>query len=322
MHQKEGQPSTDGGTSWKSHRILIYPANRVVSMTTSLEQIYTEFPALKGHYPEDVVRMMYEQMKPKRSLTDVTKGDWVDGAEVLVVKVMGTSGYVGCPNCYTKHEGVDEGISYECKSTKCQGAQRVATRLTKWVLLGSDNTTKVILDFPPFGYKLGDGNNLIAKVVSIRGRAQDPRENKDRKTGVVSGTTPVIQVKDLKILSDIRDGTATPVPLPAVAPKAAQPKQPTLTPPAPPPASAAKTPSASAPVVTTTDISAEKMSAFGLWMTFRTENGAKPVPEAQLKAYVENNLHIAFDSFKPYLDQIHTDSQGEVYRMKAKVPEP
>lgn len=287
-------------------------------MTTAIDQILAEFPALRK-YPDDVIQQMYSQMKPKRNLTDIAKGDWVNDAEVLVIKVMGTSSYVGCPNCYTKKEGVEEGISYQCTTAKCGGAQRVATRLTKWVLLGSDETTKVILDFPPFGFKLEDGTTLEAKVVSIKGRVQDPRENKDRKTGKVLGTTPVIMVKDLKVVSDIRDGTPiqpTPKPSPTT----------------PPPAAAAKTPSVSAPTLTSppastptpttplsTEIPAEKLNAFSLWMTFRTENGTKPVPEAQLKSYVENNLHISFEAFKPYLEQVHTDSQGELYKLKAKV---
>lgn len=305
----------------KVGRILIYPANEGLAMTTSIEQIYTEFPALKAkHYSEDVVRMMYDQMKPRHDLRDIVKGDWVDGAEVLVVRVMGTSGYVGCPNCYTKKEGVEEGISYQCNTTKCSGAQRVATRLTKWVLLGSDEATKVILDFPPFGYKLSDGASLIAKVVSIRGRAQDPRENKDRKTGKVLGTTPVIQVKDLKVLSDIRDGApgmATQPTPSAPAPVAKPAPTPSLSTPA---AQYVPTPSAS-PTALSTEIPAEKLNAFSLWMTFRTENGAKPVVEAQLKNYVENNLHISFEAFMPYLEQIHTDSTGNVYRLKAKAPQ-
>lgn len=285
-------------------------------MTTSIEQIDKEFPAL-AKYPDEVKRQMYDQMKPKRNFTDISKGDWVNDAEVLVIKVMGTSSYVGCPNCYTKKEGVEEGISYQCTTPKCNGGtQRVATRLTKWVLLGSDETTKVILDFPPFGYKLEDGETLKAKVVSIKGRVQEPRVTKD-KTGKVLGTTPVIMVKDLKVVSDIRDGTPIqPTPKPSLT--------------TPSPAAVATAPSASAPVSAptptsasttslSTEIPAEKLNAFSLWMTFRTENGAKPVPEAQLKSYTENNLHISFEAFKPYLEQVHTDSQGELYRLKAKV---
>jgi hypothetical protein len=267
---------------------------------------------------------MYDQMKPKRNLTDIAKGDWVNGAEVLVIKVMGTSGYVGCPNCFTKKEGVEEGISYQCTTGKCAGAQRVATKLIKWVLLGSDESTKVILDFPPFGYKLEDGETLKAKVVSIKGRVQEPRQNKD-KTGKVVGTTPVIMVKDLKVVSDIRDGTAAAASGAALpSPPAPADRQPTPAPSpvTPPPAVARTAPSASAPAPTTsilaTEIAPEKLNAFSLWMTFRTENGAKPVPEAQLKSYVENNLKIHFEAFVPYLEQVHTDSQGELYRLKAK----
>jgi len=279
-------------------------------MTTSVEEIRKQYPALVK-FPDDVVRQMYDQMNPKRDLSDLNKGDWVNGAEVLVIKVLGTSSYVGCPFCFTKKEGVEAGISYECTTAKCAGQQRVATRLTKWTLLGSDTTTKVILDFPPFGYKLEDGESLTAKVVSVKGRVQDPRENKDRKTGKVLGTTPVIQVKDLSIVSDIRDAGANS--LEAALPKPQTPEQREPIPPIPsPPTPVAK--ATTAPV----EVSADKLNAFTLWMTFRTENGSKPVPEATLKTYVENNLKIPFESFQPYLEGIHTDSQGTVYRLKAR----
>jgi hypothetical protein len=286
-------------------------------MTTTIEQIYAEFPALK-RWPEDVAKQMYDQMHPKKNLADIQKGDWIQDAEVLVIRVMGTSGYIGCPSCFTKREGVEAGISFPCNNTRCAGAQRVATRLTKWVLLGSDETTKVVLDFPPFGYKLENGEDLVAKVCAIRGRVQDPRQQKERKTGKVLSEMPVIMVKDLRVVSDIRDvgvgspGTAVskPVSSPTTSPTPSTPTTPS--PPTP------VVPAAAKPSVST-EISPDKLNAFSLWMTFRTENGAKPVAESQVKTYVENNLHTAFEAFLPYLEKIHIDSQGiDAYRLKVR----
>lgn len=275
-------------------------------MTQTLEQIYTAYPALRK-YPEEVARQMYQQMNPIRTLSDIQKGDWVSDADVLVIRVLGTSAYVGCPNCFTKKEGVEAGISYDCKSTKCGNTQRIAIVLNKWTLLGSDETTKVILDFPPFGYKLQDGETLVAKVVSIRGRVQDPRENKD-KTGKVTGTTPVIMVKELKILSDIRDAGAGSLEATA-RPAPTSPSTPTPTPAIN--ATVPRTP-------TNTILSPEKLNGFNLWMTFRTENGSKPVAETQLKTYIENNLHLTLPDFLPYLDAVRDSAGGNLYKLKAK----
>jgi hypothetical protein len=291
-------------------------------MTIAIEQIYAEYPALKK-FPEDVARIMYDQMHPKKTLAGIQKGDWIQDAEVLVVRVLGTSNYVGCPTCYNKAENIAEGLSFPCTHPpRCNGDQRIATRLFKWVLLGSDETTKVVLDFPPFGYKLENGEDLLCKMVQVRGRVQDPRQNKERKTGKVLSEMPVLQVKSLKILSDIRDGTPAETLIPKAAPSTMEATQPAPTKPsvatATAPAKPAPTPSAPAP---TGEVTADKLNAFSLWMTFRTENGAKPVQETQVKTYVENNLHIPFAAFEPYIEKIHTDSQGEVCRLKVKVPQ-
>jgi hypothetical protein len=51
-------------------------------------------------------------------------------------------------------------------------------------------------------------------------------------------------------------------------------------------------------------------------MNLSTENGNKPITEAQVKSYVETNLKTPLSAFLPLLEAIHTDSAGTVYRLR------
>jgi hypothetical protein len=143
-------------------------------------------------------------------------------------------------------------------------------------MLGGDPTTKVILEFPPFGYKLDDGAKYIAKVVNIKGRVSGVRE---QKTDGVKHKVPIILVRDMKVISDIRGPEA---------PKESTPE-------------AAPTPS---PPTPTSNLPAEKVAAFKTWLRIV----GKPVSEEQVKNYVKNNLKGALEDVLPLLKK-----QGDLY---------
>lgn len=248
--------------------------------TPSIEEILRKYPALKPFAAnEDAVRQLYETMNPKRDIKDFTKDDQVKDIEVLIVRVIGNSYYIGCPNCFKKLN-IDEGISVVCQSDRCKGEQRVGTKLYKWTLLAGDASTKVILEFPPFGFKMTNGEEYVAKVVKVTGRVGEPRVRKNKETGEVESTTPTITVRDMRVVSDIRDtGVGS---LDAVS----EPMSPS-----PPPA----------PTPPTPNLPAEKVAGFKTWVTVITQNGKKPVPEAQIKAYVETRLGLKFEDLTSYL---------------------
>jgi hypothetical protein len=247
-------------------------------MSKTVEEIIKEIPALKAYATNpDVVKQLYKELNPREGLGDLQEGDYVDGADVLLVKVVSTSSYVGCPQCYKKME-VEEGVSVVCNGDRCHGEQRVATRLHKWTMLGGDPTTKVILEFPPFGYKLDDGSKYIAKVVNIKGRVSGVRE---QKTDGVKHKVPIILVRDMTVISDVRDSLDAPKAEPT--PKAAPPL-PSATP--------------------TSNLPKEKVEAFKTWLRIV----GKPVTEEQVKNYVKNNLKGALEDVLPLLKK-----QGDLY---------
>lgn len=269
-----------------------------MKQTLTTEQIIQKIPALKvWEKNPDIVFQLYNELTPRTGLADVVEGDYIQGADVLVAKIMSTNSYIGCPICYTKtKDGIEEGISYECPNAKCQ-MQRVATKLSKWKLLAGDmDGVKVVLDFPPFGFKITDGKDYIAKVVNIKGKVTAIQEEK--REGV-SIRIPVILVRDMKVLSDIRDTT-----LPTVAeatPIPPQPQEPSS--PIPPPPSPLQ------------GIPDDKLNKFSLWMSFQ----GKPIVEAQLVAYVENNLKLTMADVLPLLDKTFQDAtQTAFYTLKSK----
>lgn len=271
-------------------------------MNLTIEEIIQKIPALKVWAKNpDIVFQLYSELNPRNNLTDVAEGDYLQGADVLVSKVMSANSYIGCPVCYTKtKDGVEEGVSYECGNAKCN-TQRVATKLSKWKLLAGDmDGTKVVLDFPPFGFKIVDGKDYIAKVVNIKGKVTTiQEEKKDGQTIRI----PVILVRDMKVLSDIRD-----TPLPTVAEGASVPTEPpTPVSPIPPPPSPP------------TGLPEDKLKTFNLWMTFQ----AKPIIEAQLVSYVENNLKLKLTDVLPLLDKTFQDAtQTTLYTLKSTKPNP
>ena len=276
----------------------------------TIEEILREIPALiKYKDNPEILRTLYAELNPKRDLSGLTEGEFVNGADVLVVKVLSTNYYVGCPECFSKKEGVDIGTSYNCTNSKCN-TQRVATKLVKWTLLGGDSTTKVILDFPPFGFRLEDGNALLAKVINIKGKVTALRDQ--RTDGKVTGKTPVIMVRDMRILSDVRDvGTDS---IEAAVAQVGEGTQPPVTKtlttteamPAPP----------SQPTPTLPDA---KLKVFRTWMSVMSAN-AGIVTEAQLKAYAENNLKVKLEDVLPYVNkQFRDQTQQTFYTL---IPEP
>jgi hypothetical protein len=269
----------------------------------TIEEILRKYPPLKRFETNpDVVRQLYAELNPKRNLSDLEEGDYVNGVDVLIARVISTSSYLGCPVCYRKKEGVDEGTSFDCTDVKCN-TQRVATRLTKWTLLGGDEMTKAILDFPPFAYKLEDGNQYVAKVVNIKGRVQKLTDQKEN--GKVVGKTPVIMVRDMKVVSDIRDAGTEPMEKTAEAESI--PVTMAKAPPSPP------IPPTPKPEVCT--IPEPKLRAFNTWMGIM-----KTVTEAQLKSHVEGNLKLKMEDVLPLVSKTFLDStQQTVYTLK---PEP
>ena len=271
---------------------------------TSIEEIIKKIPALKIYEANpDIVRQLYEELNPRRDLSEVGQGDYINGADVLVVRVLGTNSYTGCPVCFTKVKGdIEEGVSFSCPNTaRCNGDQRVASKLTKWTLLAGDPTTKVILDFPPFAFKIDDGASYIGKVVNVKGKVTEIREEK--VSGVVKGKTPVIMVRDMKVVSDIR-APATEVPIDKVE-EAAPIMKGTVTTQnvfnAPPPIPAAPT------------IAPEKLKALDLWFKFQSG----PVTEAQVVSYVTNNLKLTMDEVLPFMNKSWSDSaKATIYTLK------
>ncbi len=275
--------------------------------TKTIEEILKEVPALKRYEGNpEAIRTVYAELNPKKDLSGLTEGEFVNGAEVLVVRVMNESFYIGCPTCFTKKDGMEEGVTFECPSDRCK-VQRVATKLPRWSMLAGDETTKAILDFPPFGYKLTDGNALVGKVVAIKGNVTALRDQKVK--GEVKGKTPVIMVRDLKVVSDIRDS----VPEETIGERITKS---TL-------AEAAKLPTPlgegpeglpNPPVSPNTGtIPAPKLKALQTWMTVQ----GKPVEETQVKMYVENNLKLTFAEVLPLLDKSHSDQENKtLYALK------
>jgi hypothetical protein len=268
--------------------------------TLTIEEILKKVPALKRYEGNpEAIRTVYAKLNPKKDLSGLVEGEFVNGAEVLIVGVMNESFYIGCPTCFTKKDGMEEGVAFDCPSDRCK-VQRVATKLPRWSMLAGDETTKAILDFPPFGFKLTDGNALVAKVVSIKGNVTALRDQK--VNGEVKGKTPVIMVRDLKIVSDIRDGLgAEPGPVAKVE------KEPLPTPLGEGP-EGLPNPSVSP----ATSVAAPKLKAFQTWMAVQN----KPIFENEVKMYVENNLKLKLEDVLPLLDKRYTDSQGILYTLK------
>jgi hypothetical protein len=275
--------------------------------TKTIEEILKEVPALKRYEGNpEAIRTVYAELNPKKDLSGLTDGEFVNGAEVLIVRVLNESYYIGCPTCFTKKDGMEEGVAFDCPSDRCK-VQRVATKLPRWSILAGDETTKAILDFPPFGFKLTDGNALIGKVVAIKGNVTALRDQKVK--GEVKSKTPVIMVRDLKVVSDIRDSVPETM--------AEQITKSTL-------AEAAKVPPAplgegpeglpNPPVSPNTGmIPAPKLATLRTWMTAI----GKPVAEDQVKMYVENNLKLAFGDVLPLLDKSHSDQENKtLYALK------
>lgn len=260
------------------------------------EEIIAKIPGLKMYASNpDLLRKLYDDLNPKKDLKGLKEGDFVNGADVLVAGILSTSSYIGCPVCYSGRKDVPEGVSFECKNAKCN-QQRVAVRFNKCQLLAGDPTTKIILDFPPFSnYKLDDGRKLLAKVVTIRGRVTKMKQ--DIVNGEVKGDTPVVSVKDLAIVSDVRDnGEAVP--------------EPASTPATPPPTAPSSPPSPPSPI---TNIPEAKLKNFKTFMRVM----AKATTESQLKAYVEGTLKLKLEDVLPLLDKTHLDSQNtDVYKLK------
>jgi hypothetical protein len=275
----------------------------------SIEEMLRKYPPLARFKDNpDAVRQLYAELNPKRKLSELDIGDYVNGMDVLITKVIGTSYYVGCPVCFYKKEGVEIGTSFDCTNIKCN-TQRVATKLVKWTLQGGDETTKAILDFPAFAFRLDDGNKYLAKVVNISGKVQKLTDQK--QDGKVVGKTPIIMVRDMKVVSDIRDPEtdtlATQITKSTLAeaveiPLGEGPKGlPT------PPVSPVTPPISTIPET--------KLKAFNTWMTIM-----KTVTEAQLKNHVESNLKLKLDDVLPLVDKHFQDStQTTVYTLR---PEP
>lgn len=229
-----------------------------------IEDIFKEFPGLRAYEKQEaVVRQMYARLHPRTGLEGIQVDENVNGESVLLVDIINESNYVGCPSCYTRQD-LEEGIVFTCntgekKINGCRKEQRVATRLFKTKMLGSDPTTKVILDFPPFGFKLTDPAQYLAKVVNIKGKVTEIDKN----------NIPIIRVKDMKVISDIRANNTK------LSTSVAQVAE------APP-----------TPVVPT--IPEEKKKALLLWI-----KAVKPTSEEQIKNHVINNLKLNWDVVRP-----------------------
>jgi hypothetical protein len=263
----------------------------------SIDEIIAKIPALKIYAANpDIVKQLYDELNPKRNLSELVEGDFVNGADVLIVRVLGNSSYIGCPVCYTKQGNVAEGVSFECPNAKC-GNQRVATKLVKWTLLAGDENTKAVLDFPPFAFKIDDGAKYLAKVVNIRGKVTGMRE--ERSNGTVKTKTPVIMVREMKVISDIRD---EPEPERLETTSRTAMTNNVFNPPTP---AVSTTPASILPEA--------KIKAFSLWMSFQTT----PVTEAQLTTYLTNNLKATLPDVLPLLDVSFVDSQNtNIYSLK------
>jgi hypothetical protein len=269
--------------------------------TLTVEEILKKVPALKRYEGNpEAIRQVYAELNPKKDLSGLTDGEFVNGAEVLIVRVLNESYYIGCPTCFTKKDGMEEGVTFKCPSQRCN-TERVTAKLPRWSILAGDETTKAILDFPPFGFKLTDGNALVGKVVSIKGNVTALRDQK--VNGEVKGKTPVIMVRDLKIVSDIRDGLGA-----EPGPVAKAEKEPL-------PAPLGEGPDGLPNPLTlpATSIAAPKLKALQTWMTVQ----GKPVAEDQVKMYVENNLKLKFGDVLPLLDKSHSDQEDKnLYTLK------
>ena len=276
-------------------------------MNLTIEEILKKVPALKRYEGNpEAIRTVYAELNPKKDLSGLAEGEFVNGAEVLVTKVLNESFYIGCPTCYTKKDGMEEGVTFNCTSQRCN-TERVTAKLPRWSILAGDETTKAILDFPPFGFKLTDGNALIGKVVTIKGSVTALRDQKVK--GEVKGKTPVIMVRDLKVVSDIRDGvidsTAVAITKSTLAEAAKLPM----------PLGEGPEGLPNPPTVPATSIPASKLMAFQTWMN--AVGKGKPVAEDQVKMYVENNLKLKFGDVLPLLDKSHSDQEDKnLYTLK------
>jgi hypothetical protein len=234
----------------------------------TIEDIFKEFPGLKTYEKQpDVVRQMYARLHPKVGLEGLQVGEAVNGESILLVDIINESSYVGCPICYGRAD-VDEGIVFTCKTggkrtNGCHDEQRVATRLFKTKMAGSDPSTKVILDFPPFGYKIVDPAQYLGKVVNVKGRV----------TEMDKSNIPIIRVLDMKVVSDIR---ATETKLPAT-----------------PQVVSVEVPAKPAPPA----VPEEKKKALILWI-----KAVKPTTEEQIKNHVVNNLKLKWEDAKPIVE--------------------
>lgn len=242
----------------------------------SIEEIITQYPLLKPYENQpDTIRQLYEQMHPnvKKDLTEAIVGDKIEAADILVIKTMGESSWIGCPVCFTKL-GEHEGITVECNS-KCRGEQRLATRLHKYRLLGGDTKTKVILDFLPWGFMITKPEQYVAKVISIKGTVDEIKETK--VGGEVKSKTPVITVRGLTIVTDIMGKPTLDVQEFTVV----------------------TMPGASVGVPQLDHLPSGRIKAFKTWMIVMAKD--KPLALETIKHHVESNLKMTIEDVMPLL---------------------
>jgi len=81
----------------------------------TIEEILKKVPALKRYEGNpEAIRTVYAELNPKKDLSGLIEGEFVNGAEVLIVRILNESFYIGCPTCFTKKDGMEEGVVFDC----------------------------------------------------------------------------------------------------------------------------------------------------------------------------------------------------------------
>jgi hypothetical protein len=153
--------------------------------------IYRDNPA--------IMTALQRRLAIKHDLSNLSIGDTVEDAKVLVVDLSKVGYYIGCPNCFSALK-VQEGVGTVCTSQRCNGKSVIAKRFDTYNLAAGDTKSIVYLNLRPFAFipkNIDEAKQLIGKEVAVSGSVRTIIKTR------TYGQVPSILVRDLKVIREI-----------------------------------------------------------------------------------------------------------------------